>query len=82
MEEGFLGLPLNWNGLGLGGLVLFFMYMLATGRLYFKWQVDRMFKDKDKLILDQQVKIEADGEVKTLIVKILTLLEEKAKVDD
>lgn len=71
-----IGIPGNFQGLGLAGLFLFLLWMIATGRLLFRWQVDRLFKDKDSII-ERQNKIIDD--VVPPVTKLLEKLNEKAE---
>lgn len=78
-----VGLPSNWNGLGIVGILIFLLWMIATGKLLFRWQVDRLFKDKDQVIEKQSRQIELQAtvinEVVPPVTKLLEKLNEKAE---
>lgn len=66
-----IGIPNGWEGVGIASLFLLSLFYIISGRVYFKWQVDKMFKDKDDLIALQAKTIEAHKELIPVVVKIL-----------
>jgi len=74
-----LGIPSNWGGLGISGIILFAIFALFKGWLYPGSWVDRMLRAKDEIIKKQEQELERYKPLQPLFVKFLETLNSQAK---
>lgn len=59
----FVSLHWLWTICGVAGILISvtigMLVLLMTGKVYFQWQVERMFQDKDRLIESLQKQIDS-----------------------
>lgn len=75
-----LGIPVSWEGLGIGGIILLVLVSIIRGWLVPKIWVDILLREKDKTNEVQAGVIEMQQKAQEPVVRLLEVL--NAQADD